>query len=148
MANVNTTCIIEVSGHGTYTLGKHGAVANSLWTPLVTTVAGGLLEKRGTVAAGASASLYDVGQGDLPATWLKLYYWADVATQLQLIEETSETNVVLNVAANDPVILSGGKMLAAANATVITDGAALTVATDKIIMAAAVEANYHCFLVL
>lgn len=148
MANVNTTVIVEVSGIGTFTLGKSGAIANSIWTPLVTTVTGSLIEKRGALGAGASASLYDVGQGDVPATWLKFYYWCDVASQLQLIEEGTPTNVVLDVAATDPVILSGGKLLAAANGTVITNGAAVTVAIDKIICASAVAANYHCFLVL
>ena len=149
MANVNTTVIIEVTGHGTITLGKHGAVADSLLKPLITTVAGGLLERRGTIGAGTAITLYDVGQGDLPATWLKFFFWCSVACQLQFIGEGTPSDVILDVAATDPVVLSGGKMLASASSSnEISNGATSTVVINKILAGSTAGGDYHMILVL
>jgi len=149
MANVNITTILEVSGHGTITLGKHGATSDSIQVPKVVTVTGSLVEKKGALSAGAAATLYDVGAGDVPATWLKFFYWCDVASQLQLLDEATPTDVILDVAAEDPVVLSLGKMLADTGAaTEITNGAASTVVINKIICASAVIANYHSIIIL
>ena len=150
MANVNTTVIIEVSGHGTFTLGKHGAAADSIHTPHVTSVTGSLHERRGSVIASSSALLYEAASsdsGDLPATWNKLFFWCDVACHLQLIELGTPTNVIFNIDANDPFILSGGALLAAASNSVITNTTTTLVAIDKIVIGTLLAANYHFFLV-
>ena len=149
MPNVNTTVVIEVSGHGTITLGKHGATTDSIYTPLVTTVAGGLLERRGTISAGTAVTLYDVGQGDLPATWLKFFFWCSAACQLQLIAEGTPSDVILDVAATDPVILSLGKMLASVTSSnEISDGATTTLVLNKILAGSTAGGDYHMILVL
>ena len=127
MANVNTTVIIEVSGHGTYTLGKHGAAANSIHTPLITATATatGLHEKKGSLAGATAALIYDATV-DLPATFIKLFFWADQDYQIQLL--TTDNEVTHSGAALDPFILSEGGaltsvgILASANTNLQLDG--------------------------
>ena len=151
MANVNITTIIEVSGHGTVTRGKHGAVTDSIQVPKVISVTGTVHEVLGSLAATTAATIYDA-DADLPALPDFMYFWADQAYQLQLL--TDDTEVTHSGAAEVPTILSQGGalgsigLLASAVTTNISAVATLAALDEITIFNTAASAMaYHLILV-
>jgi len=150
--NINTTVILEVSGGGTYTLGKSGARTNSIWTPLVTTAGGSVLERQGTIAGSGFATVYDITT-DLPATIIKLFFWMDQSYQMQLVG-SSASNIIFNGAANDPTCLAASTasfgVLGAVSQTVFSGVASLEVLQNIAVhnLSDSTVANYHMILVL
>ncbi len=155
MANVNITTILEVSGHGTITIGKHGAQSDSIQVPKVITVTGTLGEKRSSLAASGLATLYDKATESavIPATFNFLYFWADQDYQIQLI--TASTEVTHSGAAEVPTILSEGGalgsvgLLASAGTTNNTAVAVLATVDEITIhnISSTTAMNYHLILV-
>jgi hypothetical protein len=74
-----------------------------------------------TLATATAATVYD-SANDLPATFQYLFFWSDVAMDLQLIG--SATNFIVPITALVPFACAGGTLLAAANTTPITGGSA------------------------
>ena len=108
MANVNTTVIIEVSGHGTFTLGKHGALADSLYKPHILNVTGAVFERVGTLTPAAFATIYD-STNDLPATIKMFFFWMDQTHQINLV--TANTQFTITGAASRPTVLGSDSTL-------------------------------------
>ncbi len=154
MSVVKTTVKIETTAGGTIVLGRHGAIGSNRDNPLVTDVAGGVYQNVGTIATVSALTIYDADAspgGDLPATFLKLYFWCDQDTHVQLL--SGATNVIFSCAKEDPLLMSSGTtsfdLLASADAANLTSEETLG-ALDEITIwnLGLVTANYHLILVL
>lgn len=135
MASLRTLVNMEMLSQGSPFRGKQGAATSAAADWLLTSLDGDIHERRGTVATGAAATLFDASQDDLPATWDVLWFWGDQAVHLQLIDINSTgTNVILPTLATFPFIMGDGDLLAAADETAITDGTTTLRAIDKVVV--------------
>ena len=141
MATVKTIVAMQMLSAGGIFRGKQGASADDVFTWLNTTVAGTKHERMQTIAFSVpdgdpeSVTMYDASQDDLPATWNFLFFWADQAMHLQLIDiNATGTNVIIPTLANFPFVMGAGNILAAANETVIPDGLTTLRPIDKIVV--------------
>jgi len=148
--SARTITTIEMSSQGGFVIGHQGAATSRAAAPLETTVAGLTHQVVGVSASGATAlTLYDATgtpAADLPATWIKLWFWADVACHLQLIATGS--NVIIPVAIRDPFVMSAGDLLGAANTTKITDAVSLVTDIQQIVLGTSAVTNYRLLLIL
>ncbi len=132
-----------VSLAGSQVSGKQGTSTNPRWKPLnLGTTNGVAYDTTGSLADDTATLLY-TGATDLPATFEYGFFWASVATIIQLIDNNSTgTNVKISVPATVSFMFSG-TLLAAADETAAlgydTDLAALQSVTT--IYAEAVSAG-------
>ena len=141
-----TITTLEMSSQGGFVIGHQGTAVSRATEPLETSTAGLVHQVVGVTADSASAlTIYDAAT-DLPATWKKLWFWADLGCRLQLI--TAATNVEIAVAINDPFVMSVGSLLAAADTSKITNNTDSLAAITQIVIGVGALTNYRLILIL
>jgi hypothetical protein len=126
----------EVTIQGVTYFGKQGPSTDAAADPFSIPVTGRIKEVASQLATAAAVTLFDASV-DVVATFAYLFWWADQITYLQVIGTGS--NVVLKVAAQQPLVLPGyNLMLAAASTTAITGAAEPALTT----VAKVVAGNY------
>ncbi len=143
--SARTITTIEMSSQGGFVIGHQGAANARATAPLETTTDGLTHQVVGVSTAAQGLTLYDAAN-DLPATWIKLWFWCDDDCDLQLI--TSATNVVIPIKALDPFVMATGKLLATASTSKITSGTNSTTDITQIVAGfTATGDNYRLVLI-
>ncbi len=145
-----TITTIEMSSQGGFVSGHQGAATARATAQFETTTAGLVHQVVGVSDSAQAFTLYDMTgspAADLPATFIKLWFWADTDCHLQLI--TSATNVIIPIVALDPFVMATGQLLAAADTSKITDRTNAVTAIQQIVAGfAASGVNYRLILIL
>ena len=144
--NARTITTIEMSSQGGFVIGHQGTATSRATEPLETSTDGLVHQVVGVTGDSLAAiTIYDAAT-DLPATWKKLWFWADVGCRLQLI--TAATNVEISVAIRDPFVMSVGSLLAAAGTSKIVGNASSLGIITQIVIGTSSVTNYRLILIL
>lgn len=145
-------CFVEMPGVGTV---HAGTSTSPKWIPFNEDLTGEVHRKVGSVSSTQSVVVWDssTGSGTTetdPVTFAKLWLWTDGAGYVQLISTSGTgTNVILPVVADDPLTLSDGDLLAAADETAMSAGAQSTQPIQKVVLTTSgTTVNYVFFVAL
>lgn len=147
MATLNIINNFSIEVNGVEFSGKQGPAADDFNEEYGKTVDGYVQPQIGNLATGAVRTLWDEDD-DNPTGFDFLYFWADQDCYLQLIGQTSNTQIL--VKAKEPFTLSSDQIICAANTTVMSAGVTPSVeAIDSVVVSnvSGSAANYTFYVI-
>lgn len=117
MPTARSVSWVELLHAGSVTASKQGTATTRRDEPLLTTVAGDVHERSGSVESLASLDLWNQAE-DALTSFDKLHFWSSQACFLQLISASGSQTI--SVAAGDPYTRSSAVVSASYAATPIT----------------------------